>query len=836
MNHHNAPSPARGRIAAVLDGLKRDVRYASRTLLRAPLAAATIVATVGLGLGLVAAVYTILNAMVFRVDEVRNPHELYAVERQSSAITAPERFTREQYDALLRETDVFAAAFATTPDVQAWIEGVRREGRLVTGNFFSVLGVSAARGRVLTPSDDEPSSQPVLVLSHRAWVQHFASDPDVVGRTYRVNGTQFEVIGVTPEGFRGLEVIAASDFWAPLSTLDRLPNVGEGGKASSAVDVVGRLAPGMSSAQAAARLAAWEAQRRVEEGAERTTASLVLTPRTGTLPRPVDALLVFMPLFFAFGLILMIGCANVANLLLARLVARQREIGIRLAIGASRARVVWQLLTESLLLALIAAALAFGISRAVLNATVYAITTSFPPDIGNLRLGVPPADWRVAVFLVLAAMASTVLFALAPALRATRLEVSRAVNGQMLAGRPGRTRNVLVTLQVTGSVLLLVCAAIFLRGAWAVATRDPGVRTADVVNVSVLDEQKRAAVLEAVQSDPGIASVAASWPAFFGGLGGLPAYGEGATGKSVVRYQFVSPEFFGVLGIDVVRGRGFTASERNPNEGVAVVSESVARQLWPGADALGQVLRVEPDATIGRPADAPPLDPGLAADPLAQPRTAVVIGVTRDVAGFQIGGFKVGGAGVYMPVDAAAPSTVLVTRVRGDADRAKRELVDRLAVIDPNMAEVSTLQTLVSTDTYILGTSFWLTFVLGTLALLLTLSGLFSVLSYLVEQRTREIGVRMALGASARSVGGLVLMESARPVGIGMLIGCTLTAGLGAALLATPLAEQIETVRLFDPIAYGGSLLCVLAACACAALVPALRAGRVNPLAALRQD
>jgi predicted permease len=554
------------------------------------------------------------------------------------------------------------------------------------------------------------------------------------------------------------------------------------------------------------------------------------------LPRPVDALLVFMPLFFAFGLILMIGCANVANLLLARLVARQREIGIRLAIGASRARVVWQLLTESLLLALIAAALAFGISRAVLNATVYAITTSFPPDIGNLRLGVPPADWRVAVFLVLAAMASTVLFALAPALRATRLEVSRAVNGQMLAGRPGRTRNVLVTLQVTGSVLLLVCAAIFLRGAWAVATRDPGVRTADVVNVSVLDEQKRAAVLEAVQSDPGIASVAASWPAFFGGLGGLPAYGEGATGKSVVRYQFVSPEFFGVLGIDVVRGRGFTASERNPNEGVAVVSESVARQLWPGADALGQVLRVEPDATIGRPADAPPLDPGLAADPLAQPRTAVVIGVTRDVAGFQIGGFKVGGAGVYMPVDAAAPSTVLVTRVRGDADRAKRELVDRLAVIDPNMAEVSTLQTLVSTDTYILGTSFWLTFVLGTLALLLTLSGLFSVLSYLVEQRTREIGVRMALGASARAVTRLMLAQTTRPVIAGLMAGAALAGALATAVLASPAGALISPiVHVTDPVAYLASLGVIVAACLSAAWIPAARAAKVDPMRTLRQ-
>src|SRR5882672_413549 len=842
MNHPTAQSPARvpasSRFVGVLDGLHRDVRYASRTLLRAPLAAATIVVTVALGLGLVAAVFTILNAVVFRVDEVRNPHEIFGVERLRSAVAEPEKFTRAQYEALLRETDVFADAFASTSDAQAWIEGVRREGRLVSGNFFGVLGVSAARGRALTPSDDEPGRPPVMVLSHRAWVQQYDADPNVVGRTYRVNGTSFEVIGVTPERFRGLEVVAAPDFWAPLSTLDLFRQPGERAE-SSGLDVVGRLEPAMSSGQAVARLVAWDAQRAEEErSGERAAASLVLTPRPGTIPRPAEAMLVFMPLFFAFGLILMIGCANVANLLLARLVARQREIGVRLAIGASRRRVVWQLLTESLLLALIAAALAFAISRIVLTGIVYALTTSFPPDIGNLRIAVPPADWRVALFLVIAAMASTVFFALAPALRATRSEVTRSIHGQIVSGsRRGSARDALVALQVTGSVLLLVCAAMFLRSAWAAATRDPGVRTADVVNVAVLDEQKRGAILEAVRDDPSVAAVAASWPGFLGGLAGAPAYGEGANGKSVVKYQFVSPEFFGVLGIEVVRGRGFADTERNPTEAVAVVSESVARALWPGSDALGQVLRVEPDPTIGRPASAPPLAAQPSDDPMLRARTAVVIGVTRDVAGFQVGGIKLAGAGVYMPVSAEAASTALITRVRGDAERIRYALVDRLAAIDPNMAEVSTLGNLARTDTYILGISFWLTLALGSLALLLTLSGLFSVLSYLVEQRTREIGVRMALGATNRSIGGLVLWQAARPVGIGALLGCTLTLGLGAALLATPAAEQIgSTVRLFDPIAYGASLLCIVAACAGAALAPALRAGRVNPLAALRQD
>ncbi len=819
----------------------RDIRYAFRSFRRAPLTAATIVVTVGLGLGLVAAIYTLVNAFIFRVDEVRSPHEIFGVERGVPAVEDPAIFTRSEYDALLRETDVFVDAFASSGDNSALIEGVRREGRLVTGNFFRVVGAGAERGRAFAPADDEPGSAAVLVLSHRAWTQHYDSDPTVVGRTYRVNDTPFEIIGVMPEGFRGLEIFAP-DFWVPLAqagTFERTVVLEAAFDGIGDLAIVGRLKPGVTSGQAQAQLVAWDSQREAARaaGSERP-ASLVLTPRMGTLPRPAEAVMVFMPLFFAFGLILMIGCANVANLLLARLLTRQREIGIRLSIGASRRRVVWQLLTESLLLALISAAFAFVISRLALNAIEYFLVTSFPPDIGNLRLDVPAADWRVVLFLVAGAFVATVLFALGPALKSTRLDIARTIHGQVLGdARPGRARNALIALQVTGSALLLICAGLFLRGAWSAANVDPGVRTADTVSVTVLNEQKRADILERLRSESAVTGVAAAWPGFMGGLGGAPAYGEGATGRQVVRYQFVSPEFFDVLGIDLVRGRGFTDAERNANEGVAIVSEAVALELWPGADAIGQVLRVEPDPTIGQErrraaAATPPSD-----DPLLEARTAVVVGVARDVAGFLLGAVRLGGAGVYMPIDTDVPMTALTLRVRGDVEVARRVIADRFATLDPNMAQISTLQTLARTNTYILGTSFWLTLVLGVLALLLTVSGLFSVLSYLVEQRTREIGVRMALGASGRSVGALVLKQSAWPVGIGLGVGCTLVAGVSAALLATPAAEQIGSiVQLLDPVAYGASITCIVAACAGAALIPALRAGRVNPLAALRQD
>ena len=256
------------------------------------------------------------------------------------------------------------------------------------------------------------------------------------------------------------------------------------------------------------------------------------------------------------------------------------------------------------------------------------------------------------------------------------------------------------------------------------------------------------------------------------------------------------------------------------------------RRPWPECASRGGA-----GPASGRGAEAIRATGEPADDPLLQPRTAVVIGVARDVAGFQLGGMRLGGAGVYMPIGHETPMTALTLRVRGDAEVARRVIFDRFAALDPNMAQIATMQTLARTDSYILATSFWFTLVLGSLALLLTVSGLFSVLSYLVEQRRSEIGVRMALGASRGSIGALVLKQSAWPVGVGLAVGCTLTIGVSAALLATPAAEQIGAiVQLLDPVAYAGSLLCIVAACAGAALIPALRAGRVNPLAALRQE
>jgi predicted permease len=811
------------------ESVVRDIRYAVRSFRHAPVVALTIVMTVAVGLGLVAVVFTFLNAVIFRPDEVRNPDELFAVERQRSSNAEPERLTREQSDALVRETGVFSDAVSKGPDIDVRIDGGRLEGSLVGANFFQVLGTAAARGRTLTHSD-ELGDHPTIVLSHRAWARHFAGDPAVLDRPLLMNGVSVQIVGVMPEGFRGL-VVSAPDFWAPLSLLDQVRRNDSGNTDAVVVSIIGRLHPGLSREQAVARLHVWDSRQPSPSLASRPGMAaggqpappLMLEPSQGTVPLSADVLALFTPLFLAFGLILMIGCANVANLLLARAVTRQREIGVRLAIGASRRRLIGQLLIESLLLGLVSAAVAFGISRLVLAAIVYGVTTTWAPAVGDIRLAVPPADWRVALFLLAGAIVSTVFFALIPALQATRLELVRAMRGEMVRdGRPGRGRSVLVVLQVTASALLVICAAVFLRSAMGSITIDPGIRTADTVFVSVTNERKRGPLLEAVKKEPSVASIAASWPSPMDDRAGIAT---GASGTRAVGYKFVSPEYFNVLGIDILRGRRFAEVERSTSAAVAVLSESAAHQLWPDRDAVGQLLQLQPD----------PNQPPGSSEPGLLSRTFVIVGIARDVKGLQLG--KVKEPTVYVPIDAESPQTSFAVRVHGDPERTRLALLDRFAAIDPGIGEVATLRTIAATVAYLLQIAFWLTVSLGAIALVLTLSGLFSVLSYLVEQRTKEIGVRIALGATGRSIATLVLSQMAGPVGIGLLLGVSLTGALSTLLLATFDSGAIGSiVRLFDPVAYLASLLGIVAACACAALIPTLRAGRIDPIAALRRD
>jgi len=818
----NPTNPTNLTLSAFLDDGIRDVRYALRSFRRAPLFALTVVTTVALSVGLLAVAFTIFNSFFFRVDEVPKPHELFAVVRPVRAgSSAFVPFTRPEYEALRRETTIFSDVFARFSDIASRINGRMMHGQLVTGNFFHVLGVNAALGRTLVPADDESAApRPVLVLSHKSWDRAFARDPGIVGRTLLVNGRDYEIVGVMPEGFRGL-VVYAPDYWAPLALLGEFRPNHAGSEETVGISVVGRLRPDVSSQAAIARIAAWAAgkphARKVDRDA---AANITIEPRQGTLNESLgEGLLTFSPIFFAFGLILMIGCANVAHLLLARGVARQREIGVRLALGASRRRVIRQLLTESLLLAIVAAAMGLLVSRAVLEAALSALLSTMPPELLEAVnfSSAPAADWRVVGFILVAAIASTLLFGLAPALRATRIELVRTMRGEIGSdARPSRARTVLIGAQVTASALLLVCAAVFLRSAMSFAKFDPGIRTADIVLIDIANEPLRASIIQAVNAYPFVAGVSASWP----DVHSSPPSGFG--NKQGLAYRFVSPEYFHVLGIPILRGRAFAHAETGA--AVAVVSETTARRLWPNGNAVGQELQLEPIEGSRR-----------GPEPRLASRTLMVVGIARDVLGSPFGFLRP--IDVYVPTTSAQAPTSLIVRVHGDPEVARRALLERLTLADPNMGGIMTLRTIASAGTYVLQIAFWVTVVLGGLALALTVSGLFSVLSYVVEQRAKEIGVRMALGATAGSVAGLVLSQTARPVAIGLATGGSLAAALAAVLMATPAATEIGgVVHMFDPIAYGGSALTILVACALAASIPALRAARIDPMRTLRQE
>ncbi len=816
---------------AFIDNTIGDLHYAVRTFKRAPLASLTIVVTVAIGLGVVAVLFTVLNVLLFRTDSVPDVTGIYTVERPQQANDELSQFTRQRFEALRSETTVFTEAYAALNDVDLRVDGRMMKVNLVSASFFGVVRVNPIIGRALSAADDDRTGgNPVLVLSDKGWQRQFNRDPNVIGRTVLVTGAPYEIVGVMPEGFRGLEV-SAPDFWAPLARLvDFVPDV-RGSEDKAGIEIIGRLKPGVSMASARAQLAAWDSN---QSATTDRTMSIELSPRRGTMPLSFEAIAIFTPLLFAFGLILLIGCANVANLLLARGVARQREIGIRLSIGASRRRIVRQLLTESVLLALAAAGGGYLVSRLALEGAVYWAMRTMPVDLGDVNLSVPAADWRVALFLVLAAIAATAFFAVVPALHATRIEPVRTLRGELVKdARPGRARNILIGVQVFASALLLICSATFLRSAISSSQFNPGFRTADTLSIDTINDNKRDAMLEALGSDPTVTAFAGVRPPL---LAQPPrALGDVGAGKVALSYKHVSAEYFDVLGVAIVRGRAFTAAESDEHA-VAVVSESVARTLWPNGDGVGKTFRIEPDLTAHQGGAILTINPGVgAAEAPLTPRTVTVIGVAKDVAGFRITGVRE--AGVFLPTIVAAPQTFLVARIQGDPDLARQMLLERLTRIDPNMGKIITLRSVARVETLMLTMAFSVSVMLGGLALLLTVSGLFSVLSYLVEQRTREIGVRIALGASSQNVTQLMLAQTTRPVLFGLVAGAGLAASLTTLALATEAGAMIsKIVHVTDPVAYLSSLLVIVVACLFAAWIPASRAAKVDPMTTLRQE
>jgi predicted permease len=789
----------------------RDVRYALRGFRRSPTFVLTVVATIALGLGLNTAIFTIFNATYFRPIGVHDPHSLYEffwIDRSGEA----QHYTWQEYREFLSANPTFSDALAYR-HTQARVNGRTLLGTLVNGDYFRTLGVGAARGRTLLPADASvPGSEAVVVLSYAAWQNRFAADPQIVGKKVLLRGFPFEVVGVAPAGFAGLGS-RPTEFWAPWTMGARFDTGPDlfGPDHPRALSIVGRLKPEFSLRQAQAGLTLW-AQRitaglPVAERAMQTTLWSRATPK----PLSLKQLLVFTPILAAFSLVLLIGCANVANIILARGLSRQREIGIRLSLGAARGRLVRQLLTESLLLALPSAVAGVLVSQATIQICVRVLLATLPPGVSDFAARIPDLPWdiRVFVFTLAFALISAIVFGLAPALQATRGSIIQAAKGDFTGGpRPGRLRNSLVIGQVTVCVLLLVTAGILLRGTDRMHSLDATLSTRNTIQI-VLQEKSREQVLNRLASEPSVDTLAAAASAPVERKTAVQV--QPASGGAIVNTgsNKVSPEYFALFEIPIVRGRNFTTAEAGSGAPVAIVSQTAARRLWPNQEVVGRSLSLAGGHQV-----------------------VSVIGVARDEISRWIGSGEDTSL-VYLPSNPHAAGNELLIGAHGDIETARRTIEADLAALDPNaVEEIRKMQIREWIDEdayYTLRIAYWLSSAIGILALLLTLSGIYGVISYVISQRTREIGIRMALGATTNAVTGLVLRQSMRLAIIGALAGGLLAMGLSKLL-----ASMLVVIDTFDGAAYLGAVALVLAACAAAAYFPSRRASRIDPQATLR--
>ena len=805
-----------------IERLVADSRFALRAFRRSPGFAATVVATIALGLGLNTTAFTIFDAYVLRPMAVRDPASLYQItwHDRSGRVRG---FSWRDYEDIRNNRDAFSESFAFR-SIFSRIDSLPAYGQLVSGNFFSMLGVRAALGRTIVASDaTEPGAGAVVVLSYETWRSRFGGDSSIVGKTIRVRGYGLQVIGVAAHGFSGLGDTPL-DFWVP-ATMNDVVFDGDSAfssRPSEAFWLIGRLRPELTPTQGEAWVMSWLRTHHTAARGQAVPSDATVRSRATSIALTPEFVIFFTPIATAFVLVLLIACANVANMMLARGLARQRELGIRLSLGAARSRLVGQLLTEAVLLALPSALLGFAISRFTIGGGVRLMFATIPAELGPYLHIVPLSpDGRVFVFMLIAAVTAAVLFGLAPALQATRPNIVLATRGDFdTEVRPSRLRNSLVVAQVTTCVLLLVCAGILFRGVGRMQQLDIGIQTHGVVRLDLQEHPgTRARVLQLLRERPDVRLLAAASDPPFGRR--FPTVPGGSAGGSVqpIFYDFVTGSYFGLFGIPIVRGRTFTPEEERAGAAVVIVSDATARALWPGREPIGQVVRLTIDSTAG------------ALAPFRTRREATVIGVAANVVlGTVID--PLDSPVAYYPRAADNADMPLLVRVTGPQGLVARRIDSALAQRVPGaVEELHTIDDYMYGGMYPFRATYWIAGALGVIALLLTLTGVYGVLSYVVAQRRKELGIRIALGASAAKLVGLVLGQSMRLCAIGLVAGTILA--LGVARLFEANIVRLDT---YEPAAFAGGALLVLLSCLVASYIPSRRAGRADPMEALRAE
>jgi predicted permease len=818
--------------------LFQDLRFGFRQLRRAPSFAVTAVLTLALGIGANTAIFSLVNSFLLKPLPVANPQQITTLAYRQNHGPLQRPFSSPEFKAIRDQSrNSFSDVFA----VSAGLDGFATEGRsperittaYVSGNFFDGLGVQPAAGRLFLRSEGEVFGRdPSVVLAYDFWKQRFNGDPGVVARQVTVDGHPVSVIGVAPKGFHGLpSIVFTVAAYLPLSqlTVEGTPLDVLNSWQTRNLLLYGRLRPGISLKQASAELnvAAQNLMRQQPEDEKQLDFAAYSEPslRVGGNP---NTIVVISALFLGLaGLVLLLACVNVANLVLVRATVREREMAIRTALGARRSRLLGQMITESVTLALIGGTVGMVLGMWASTALSHV----------NLHLDIPLSlstefDWRIFLYSFSMALLAGVVVGMAPALRIAKANVNTVLREGSRGVTRGRhpLRDALVVLQIAGSLVLLVVAGLFVRSIAALETTDFGFNPDHVLNltfdtslIGLNDAQARdltGNIQARLHQLAGVVAVsqASQVPmGYFSGnadkltIDGVPAPANAAT---TAGYNVVSPEYFNVMGIDVLRGRSFTSGDDERGRDVAVVSESLAKKYWPNQDPIGHAFRMVSEKA----------------------RKLEVVGIARDVEISSTGEGK-SQAYFYLPYAQHVKGNSFMTlqlKTQGDplalaatVEKAIHEMAPQLPLFQVQSMHEA-LYSLNGLLLFRIGAG--LAAIMGGLGLTLAVIGLYGVISYAVSQRVHEIGVRMALGATRGSVFGMIYRQSMRMVALGLGIG------LVGALLVARAVGSLVLVSAWDPATFATVLSALVLAAFASCYLPARRAMTVEPMVALRQD
>jgi len=827
----------------VLENLFSDVRYALRWLRRSPAFTLVAIASLAIGIGFNTALFTLVDALLFRPLPVERPDRLVDVFTSGSDGDTYATSSYPDFLDLKAQNQVFTDMLAYSPAMAAVKLTDRSRlamGETVTGNYFQLLGVNAIVGRTLLPEDDTAGAPRAVVISYRLWNREYAGSPSAVGQSIRIHNQPYTIVGVAPASFTGMMPLLAPELWTPMAYVDEVEPGGIMSTVPSPTGntrlerrgtrwmfVKGRLTPGATHDSAAANLSligkrlqtSYDATNKRFEIRTIPTSDVHIHPVADRALRPIG-----LGLMLVVGLVLVIACANVASMLLARASGRQKEIGIRLAIGASRRRLVQQLLSESVVMSALGAGVGVALAW-LLTRIATSISLPIPIPVSfALRI-----DGRVLLFTAGVTMLAALVAGLAPALKSTRPNLVNELKSDVAAthagGRRWTLRDGLVVTQIAVTMVLLVAAGLLTRSLMAAQKVDIGFRPGGLAVLStetsmVGYDDSRAKefyerALERVRAIPGVESAALA--------GRLPfsinynrnniflpdRHGPDDKGL-VIDVASVSPEYFATLGVPILQGRNFATTDTPTSPGVAIVNEAMARKHWPDQNAIGKRFRVT----------------------TYNGRELEVVGVSADYKVSTVGE----GATPYIHyLVAQRPNSGLeiIARTRGDAGALLAAMRRELISLEPNIIflDNQTMDAQVSATLLPAKAGAIAVSAVGIVAMVLASIGLYGVIAYSVARRTREIGIRMALGAKPSAVVGLVMKQGLALAAIGVGVGGVLALGAAKAV-----AGALYGVSFVDPVAWGSAIVTLLAVSMLANLMPARRASIVDPSSALRSE